>query len=102
MGGSTDPVFMSYDPALARQPGIRFSTLVRDMAPIRQVLLPVLTQLATGCSNPLLRALVISPPGFSLCGHPKALAEANGKRLLLPPHLAIFSDLQFRYGYENS
>jgi len=45
---------MSYDPALAQQPGIPFSTLVRDMAPICQALLPMLAQLATGCSNPLL------------------------------------------------
>jgi len=92
MGRSTDLVFMSYDPALARQPGIRFSTFVRDMAPIRQVLLPVLAQLATGCSNRLLRALVISPLGFSLCEHPKALPEAYGKRLLFaaPPSGHLF------------
>ena len=58
-GGSTDPWARSFDPALARQRGIPFSTLVRDMAPIRRVLLPVLAQLATGCSNPLFITIAI-------------------------------------------
>ena len=33
--GSTGPSSLSYDPGLAQQPGIPFSTLVRGLAPIR-------------------------------------------------------------------
>ena len=56
-GSSTGPKFLSYDPALPRQPGIPFSTVLRDMAPVRQALSFVLAQLAMGCTNPLLRLL---------------------------------------------
>ena len=33
-GGSTDPRFRSYDPAMAQQPGILFSTGLRDATPV--------------------------------------------------------------------
>jgi len=52
-GRFTGPWCRSFDPALAQQPGIPFSIPVRDATLIRWVLLPVLAQLATGCSNPL-------------------------------------------------
>jgi len=61
-GGFTGPWSMSYDPALAQQPGIHFSTPVRDVAPIRQALLPLLAQLATGCSNPPYKTQRGCPP----------------------------------------
>jgi len=44
---------MSYDPALAEQPGILFSTFVREPDPNSPSAIPVLAQLAMGCSNPL-------------------------------------------------
>ena len=47
-----DPLSVSYDPALAQQPGILFSVLAREVAPIRSALLLVLAQLAMGCSYP--------------------------------------------------
>jgi len=53
MGEGHGPTARSYDPALAQQPGILFSILARDASPIRQTPLPVLAQLAIGCSNPL-------------------------------------------------
>ena len=53
MGEVHGPTARSYDPALAQQPGILFSILARDASPIRQTPLPVLAQLAIGCSNPL-------------------------------------------------
>ena len=34
-GRPTDPLSMSYDPALAQQPGILFSILAREAVPIR-------------------------------------------------------------------
>ena len=52
-GGFTDPWSLSYDPVLAQKSGKRFSTFVRDMALIRQALLPVLAQLAMCCCNQL-------------------------------------------------
>ena len=44
---------MSYDPALAQQPGILFSTLIQEPDPNSPSAIPVLAQLAIGCSNPL-------------------------------------------------
>ena len=63
-GGPTDLEFPSYDPALARQPGIPFSAVLRDTIPVCQVLSLVLAQLAMGCSTVNIREF--SFPGFEL------------------------------------
>ena len=50
--GPTDPESTSYDPAVARQSAIPFSTNVRDMNPMRPVLLGKLCPISNGLFQP--------------------------------------------------
>jgi len=64
-GGSTDPYFLSYDPAMPRQPDIPFSAASFRHTPVTQALALVLSQLATGCTNPLSYPRKFPEPGMS-------------------------------------
>ena len=71
-GGSTGPWSMSYDPALAKQPGILFSTLVRDLTPIRQALIPCACPIGNGLFRPIICAIL-----GTCCDHIRATGSAT-------------------------
>jgi len=54
MEGPKDPESISYHPALAWQPAISFSANVRDTAPIRPVLYPMICPIGNGLFQPVM------------------------------------------------